>query len=100
MASIQEIFEGEGSEQRKKELNNERQTQYRKKQKIKYRALGINLMDGQHISIKRHELERMNQICVHCGAKFWMEEKNIHSRQTSPSFAVFCAGGKVSLPPL
>jgi hypothetical protein len=42
----------------------------------------------------------MDQICVHCGAKFWIEEKDRDSRQSSPSFALFCAGGKVSLPPL
>ncbi|PKC04553.1 hypothetical protein RhiirA5_248029, partial [Rhizophagus irregularis] len=43
---------------------------------------------------------RMDQICTYCGAKFWMNEKDKHSTQNSPSFAVCCAGGKVGLPPL
>jgi hypothetical protein len=42
----------------------------------------------------------MNQICIHCGAKFWIDEKDQNSSRVSPSFAVCCAGGKVSLPPL
>ncbi|CAB5190395.1 unnamed protein product [Rhizophagus irregularis] len=42
----------------------------------------------------------MDQICTYCGAKFWMNEKDKHSTQNSPSFAVCCAGGKVGLPPL
>ena len=42
----------------------------------------------------------MDQICVYCGAKFWIEERNHGSNQTSPAFAVCCAGGKVSLPAL
>ena len=42
----------------------------------------------------------MDQICVHYGAKFWMDEKVQSSSQAFPSFAVCCAGGKVSLPPL
>ncbi|GBC08228.1 hypothetical protein RclHR1_00080005 [Rhizophagus clarus] len=76
--------------QRKKRLNNERQAYYRKRQKIKHGSIGI----------KRHELGRMNQICVHCGAKFWIEERDHHSSQTSPSFAMCCAGDKVRLPSL
>src|ERR1051325_7880693 len=42
----------------------------------------------------------MDQLCVHCGARFWMDEKDQNSKRTFPSFAVCCAGGKVSLPPL
>ena len=49
---------------------------------------------------KRHELERMDQICIHCGANFWMEKRDQCSNQISPSYSVCCAGGKVSLPPL
>jgi len=41
----------------------------------------------------------MDQICVHCDAKFWMDKKVQSSSQAFPSFAVCCAGGKVSLPP-
>ena len=42
----------------------------------------------------------MDQICVYCDAKFWIEERDQYSSQTSPSFTVCCAGGKVRLPPL
>ena len=48
----------------------------------------------------RHDLGRMDQLCLHCNAKFWMGEKDINSSQASPTFAVCCAGGKVKLPPL
>ena len=99
MTSQQEMFEGEQSEQRKKRLHKESQARYKKRQRTKYRA-GIDLTDGQHISIERHELGRMDQICVHCGAKFWIDEKDQNSSKKSPSFAVCCAGGKVNLPPL
>ncbi|RIA90058.1 hypothetical protein C1645_738150 [Glomus cerebriforme] len=39
-------------------------------------------------------------MCIHCGAKFWMQEKDHNSSQTSPTFAMCYAGGKVYLPPL
>ncbi|PKK60544.1 hypothetical protein RhiirC2_793165 [Rhizophagus irregularis] len=39
-------------------------------------------------------------ICVHCDAKFWMDEKGQNSSRTFPSFTVCCAGDKASLPPL
>jgi len=91
MASLQRTLQSETPKQRKRRLNNERQaTHYKKKQKTKQDS----------ISIRRHELGRMNQICIHCNAKFWIEEKDGNSPKTSPSFAVCCAGGKVSLPPL
>ncbi|PKY48195.1 hypothetical protein RhiirA4_463713 [Rhizophagus irregularis] len=64
--------------------------------KIKHK-LGISLIDGQYINIEHHELGRVNQICTHCGAKFWTDERNYNSSQTFPSFAMCCAGGKVSL---
>ena len=47
-----------------------------------------------------HDLGRMDQLCLHCNARFWMGEKDINSSQASPTFAVCCAGGKVKLPPL
>src|SRR3989337_2297852 len=84
----QKMFE-EPSKQRTKRLKTERQYINRKRQKTQHRT-----------SINRHELERMNQICIHCGAKFWIDEKDQNSSRVSPSFAVCCAGGKVSLPPL
>ncbi|PKK58865.1 hypothetical protein RhiirC2_795656 [Rhizophagus irregularis] len=71
MSSPQEIFEGEVPEQH-----------------------------GQYINIEHHELGRMNQICTHYGAKFWIDERNHNSSQTFPSFETCCAGGKVSLLPL
>src|SRR5215211_7753980 len=86
MSSLQELFEIEHSDQRKKRLNRERQTAYQKRQK------------NQHIS--QHELGRMDRICVHCGAKFWIDEKDQCSSYASPTFAVCCAGSKVNLPPL
>ena len=99
MASLQEIFENETPNQRKRRLHNERQAHYhyKKKQKTKYK-LGINLIGEQHINIERHKLKRMDQICTHCGAKFWIDEKDHNSSQISPLFAMCCAGGKVSLP--
>lgn len=88
-------------EQRKKRLNSERQAIYKKKQKINRRTnLNSTINRQSNTSTKRHELGRMDQICVHCGAKFWMEEKDQCSSQTSPSFSVCCVGGKVRLPPL
>jgi len=42
----------------------------------------------------------MDQICIHSNAKFWIDERDQKSSQASSSFAVCCAGGKVSLPPL
>ena len=50
--------------------------------------------------ITHHELGRMDQICIHCGAKFWMEEKDRRSNRTSPTFSICCAHGKVLLPRL
>ncbi|CAG8792515.1 10471_t:CDS:2, partial [Gigaspora margarita] len=50
--------------------------------------------------IKRYELGRMDQTCAYCGAKFWMEEKDLSSNRRSPTFAICCAHGKVCLPPL
>lgn len=90
MASLQGTLT---HDQRKKRLNKERQAHYRKKQRTK------NVTQDNN-GIKRHELGWMDKICTHCGAKFWIEEKDHHSSLTSPSFAVCCAGGKVSLPPL
>src|SRR3954467_1194798 len=90
MASLWRTSESETTSQRKRRLNNEHQTYYKKRQKARQ----------GNIDIERHELGRMDQICDHCGAKFWMDEKDQHSSQASPSFSVCCAGGKVSLPPL
>ncbi|CAI2195031.1 6021_t:CDS:2, partial [Funneliformis geosporum] len=42
----------------------------------------------------------MNQLCLHYGAKFWMDEKNQRSTQISPTFSVCCVNGKVRLLPL
>ena len=90
------------TEQRKRKLKRENQSRYRKKQKTKHRS-GINLLERQQQyanNILHYELGRMDQICIHCNAKFWIDEKDHNSSQVSPSFAVCCAGGKVRLPPL
>src|SRR5947207_7069368 len=84
----------------KKRLNNKCQTHYRKRQKIKYAADTNSINRQGSNNIKHYELGRMDQICVYCGAKFWIEERNHGSNQTSSAFAVCCAGGKVSLPAL
>lgn len=42
----------------------------------------------------------MNQTCIYCGAKFWMEEKNRNSSLASPAFSICYAHGKVRLAPL
>ncbi|PKY52610.1 hypothetical protein RhiirA4_470353 [Rhizophagus irregularis] len=60
---------------------------YLKRQKKTKHKLGISLIDGQYINIEHHELGRVNQICTHCGAKFWIDERNHNSSQTFPSFA-------------
>ncbi|CAI2199425.1 17562_t:CDS:2, partial [Funneliformis geosporum] len=61
---------------------------------------GINhLNNHQYNDIRRHGLGRMDQICTHCNAKFWINEKDKSSSLTFLSFAVCCASGKVNLPP-
>src|ERR1051325_706883 len=100
MASSQEIFEGKTPDQRKKRLNREKLSRHYKKQKNQHRT-GTNLLDEQqYINIRRHELGRMDQVCIHCGAKFWIDEKDKSSSLAFPSFAICCVGGKVNLPPL
>src|SRR5687767_3188477 len=42
----------------------------------------------------------MDQNCNYCVAKFWLNEKEHNSSNTSPKFSVCCAGGKVQLSPL
>src|SRR5690349_7423647 len=100
MASLQRTFESEIPEQRKRRLNNERQAYYKNRQKTKYQTNTNPIKRQEKIDIERHDLGRMNQICVHCGAKFWIEVKEHHSSKTTPSFARCCAGGKVTLPSL
>ena len=46
MASLQEIFEGETPDQRKRRLNREKLSRHYKKQKNQHRT-GINLLDEQ-----------------------------------------------------
>ena len=59
MMSSQEMFECETPQQRKRRLNKEKQSHYRKRPKIQ-----------QDLGIRRHELGRMDQLCIHCGARF------------------------------
>src|SRR3990170_904542 len=42
----------------------------------------------------------MDQTCLHCGAKFWLSEKDRNSSKSSPKLAMCCAGGKIRLPPV
>ena len=83
------MLESEMHEQRRKRLKSERQAAYKKRQKTKHNT-----------SIKRHELGRMDQVCIHCGAKFWIEERTHDNVKNSQAFTKCCAGGKVSLSPL
>ena len=89
------------TEQRKRKLKRENQSRYRKKQKTKHRS-GVNLLERQqqYANVWRHELGRMDQICIYCNAKFWINEKDQNSSLAFPSFAVCCAGGKINLSPL
>ena len=74
----------ESSISRKRRLQRERTERYRKKK----------ANEG------RHDLGNMDQECLHCGAKFWLHEKNQNSSLSSPKFAICCADGKVNLPPM
>ena len=87
MTSSQEISESETTDQCKRKLNRKKLSRHYKKQKNQHRT-GINLLDEQqYINIRRHELGRMDQICIHCGAKFWIDEKDKSSSLAFPSFA-------------
>ncbi len=45
----------------------------------------------------RHKLEKMDQICSHYDAKFWIDERDCNSNQRSLIFVICCAGDKVHL---
>ncbi|CAI2193395.1 11755_t:CDS:2, partial [Funneliformis geosporum] len=67
----------------------------------KIHKAGINhLNNHQYNDIRHHKLGRMDQFCIHCNAKFWINEKDKSGSLTFPSFAVCCTSGKVNLPPL
>ncbi|GBB91115.1 hypothetical protein RclHR1_18230005 [Rhizophagus clarus] len=83
---------------RQRRLTKERQTRFRKRQKNNER--GTDELGCVDNGITRHELGRMDQTCVHCGAKFWLEEKDHNSSHASPTFSFCCAHGKVLLPHL
>src|SRR3954454_11052153 len=63
---------------RQKRLTKERQARFRKSNKRKMDELEC---------ITHHDLGRIDQICIHCDDKFWMEEKNHSSNRTSPTFS-------------
>ncbi|GET67424.1 uncharacterized protein LOC104885245 [Rhizophagus irregularis DAOM 181602=DAOM 197198] len=48
----------------------------------------------------RLDLGIIDQTCLHCGARFWLCEKDRNSSLSSPRFAMCCAGGKVRLAPV
>lgn len=89
-------------EQRRKKLKSQHQAIYRKRKKQRTtHESNLNLLNRQvNNGINRHELGRMDQICIHCGAKFWIEEKTYDNTNVSRAFTKCCAGGKVNLPPL
>ncbi len=91
----------ETPEIRRKRLVNERKTRSRKRQKAgtssKRKMHELECTDN---GISCYKLGRMNQTCIHCGAKFWMKEKNRNSSLASPAFSTCCAHGKVHLPRL
>jgi len=58
----------EVSDQRWKRLSKERKNNFRKSQKIN------NIEERSY-----HDLRRMNQMCIHCNAKFWINEKDHNS---------------------
>ncbi|CAG8688462.1 9249_t:CDS:2 [Dentiscutata erythropus] len=53
-----------------------------------------------HIKTLCHDMGRMDQICRHCKAKFWMLEKDQNSGLASPRFLVCYTNSKVKLSPL
>ena len=70
------MFESETFEQCNKRLRSKNQANYRKRQKTRY-GTDINSTNNQNsVGMKRHELGRMDKLCIHCGAKFWMNEKD------------------------
>ncbi|GBB84444.1 hypothetical protein RclHR1_01100036 [Rhizophagus clarus] len=90
--SGQEAYEA--PDLRQKKLAKERQVQFRKSNNNERR------ISDELESILLHDLGQIDQICVHCGAKFWMEERDHSSNRASPTFSICCAHGKVLLPPL
>ena len=65
------MFETETFEQHNKRLRNKNQANYR---------TNINSTNNQNnVGMKRYELGSMNKLCIHCGAKFWMNEKDQYS---------------------
>ena len=71
------MFESETFEQRNKRLRSKNQANYRKRQKTRY-GTDINSTNKQNsVGMKHHELGRIDKLCIHCNAKFWMNEKNI-----------------------
>ncbi|CAG8635173.1 18366_t:CDS:2, partial [Dentiscutata erythropus] len=49
---------------------------------------------------KYYIINRIDQICRYCKAKFWIIEKNQNSKHAALKFPLCCANGKVQLPPL
>ena len=71
MASRKETtVTSEISDDRQRRLNQERQSNYRR------RHTNTSTVNANAI---RHDLGRMNQVCIYCGSKFWMNEKDQRS---------------------
>ncbi|SRR6266498_2169711 len=86
MAEASEIFE-----QCQKRLAKERKKNFRKRQ---------NAHNIKHSEITHHDLERIYQLCFHCDAKFWLQEKDHKSSRIFSIFIMCCSNEKIYLPSL
>src|SRR5438105_1992360 len=66
---------------RQKRLAREKKASSRKGKRTSDESsvLEARMPSGINNGIPRYELGRMDQVCVRCGAKFWMEEKDRNS---------------------
>jgi hypothetical protein len=55
--------------------------------------------DGSHHGL-RHILGEMTTVCGKCGALHFLEKRAASSSCANPQFTLWCAQGKVTLPPL
>ena len=56
--------------------------------------------DPNHPQFGRHNLGAMDQLCRHCGARHFIQERVNNSSRANPQFGSCCLHGKVSLPAL
>ncbi len=90
----QEMAEtSKSSDQYGKRLARERKNNSRKRQKI-------NNTERRVHSEVCHDLGKINQLCLHCDTKFWLQEKDHKSSQASLTFTIYYSNRKVRLLPL